>query len=355
MLACRWKNKGTNVNPQRMTLQLKPLPEQVIVITGASSGIGLVTARMAAKQGAKVVLAARNEEALRQLADEIRSQGGQAISVPVDIGQEESSTHIVDAAVAEFGGFDTWVNNAGVSIFGRIEDVPVRDAKRMFDTNFWGSVYGTHAALKHFKERGTPGAIIYTGSFFGDRATPVQSTYSASKHALHGFADSLRMELEAEKTPVSVTMIHPGRIDTPYNEHARSYMPRQPVHKGMIYPPEAVAEAILYAAAHPKRGIFVGAQAKIFAVLGTVVPRLVDKIMEVWMFPSQQSSERPSRSPEDNALYEAGYGLHERGTHEGWVRSRSYYVEATKHPVVTALVVAGLGLGIGALVASRRK
>jgi short-subunit dehydrogenase len=300
-------------------------------------------------------LAARNEDALRQLADEIRSQGGRAIAVPVDIGEENSSTRIVDAAVAEFGGFDTWVNNAGVSIFGLIEDVPIPDMKRMFDTNFWGSAYGTRAALHHFKERAKSGAIVYTGSFFGDRATPVQSTYAASKHAMHGFADALRMELEAEKTPVSVTMVHPGRIDTPYNEHARSYMPKQPVHKGMIYPPEAVAEAILYAAAHPKRDIFVGSQAKIFAVLGTVVPRLVDKIMEVWMFPSQQSSNRPSRSPADNALYEAGYGLHERGTHEGWIRSRSYYVKATTHPVVTAVAVAGLGLAIGALVSNRKK
>ncbi len=338
-----------------MTTQLKPLREQVIVLTGASSGIGLVTARMAAKEGARLVLASRNEDALHKLADELNGQGGQAIAVPVDIGEEASSTRIVDAAVAEFGGFDTWVNNAGVSIFGRIEDVPVPDMKRMFDTNFWGAVYGTQAALAHFKQQGTPGAIIYTGSFFGDRATPVQSTYSASKHALHGFADSLRMELEAAKEPVSITMIHPGRIDTPYNEHALSYMPMQPVHKGMIYPPEAVAEAILYAAAHPKRDIFVGSQAKIFAVLGTVVPRLVDKIMEVWMFPSQQSSTRPSPRPEESALYHAGYGLHERGTHEGWIRSQSYYVKATKHPVVTAVALAGLGLALGALVRNRQQ
>lgn len=121
----------------KMKIQLKPLREQVIVITGASSGIGLVTARMAVKQGAKVVLVARNEDAIRQLAEDIRSQGGQALDVPCDVGQEEDIARVVEAAITEFGGFDTWVNNAGVSIFGRIEDVSVPDMKRMFDTNFW--------------------------------------------------------------------------------------------------------------------------------------------------------------------------------------------------------------------------
>ena len=334
-------------------MTLKPLKEQVLVITGASSGIGLVTARMAAREGAKVVVAARNEDALRQLTDEINQHGRQATYVVADVGQEEDVNRIADVAIREFGGFDTWVNNAGVSIFGLIEEVTIPDMKRMFDTDFWGAVYGMRAAVKHFKARGMAGAIINTGSFFGDRATPLQSTYASAKHALHGFTDALRMELESQKAPISVTMIHPGRIDTPYNEHARSYIPNQPAHRGMIYPPEAVAEAILFAAAHPKRDMFVGSQAKLFAVLGTLAPRLVDKIMDVWMFPSQQS-DRPSRSREDNALYHAGYGLHERGTHQGWVRSTSYYVKASKHPVLTSVILAGLGLAIGAAVTSRR-
>lgn len=328
-----------------MTISLKPLKEQVIVITGASSGIGLVTARMAAQQGAKLVLAARNEDALRQLVDEIRSKGGQAIYVVADVGQEEDVNRIADAAIAEFGDFDTWVNNAGVSIFGRCEEVSIPDMKRMFDTNFWGVVYGSRVAVKHFRHRGVSGALINVGSFLGDRAVPVQSTYSASKHAVHGWTDALRMELEAEGAPVSVTLIHPGRIDTPYNEHARSYMPKQPAHRGMIYPPQAVAEAILYSAEHPRRDMFVGFQAKALAVLGGLAPRLTDKLMEIWAFFSQQS-DRPSRDREDNALYHAGYGLHERGTHQGWIRSSSLYVKASTHPAVTTVALAGLGIGI---------
>lgn len=326
-----------------MALSLKPLHDQVVVITGPSSGIGLVTARMAAQQGAKLVLAARNEDALRQLVEEIRSKGGQAIYVVADVGKEEDVNRIAERAIAEFGGFDTWVNNAGVSIFGRCMEVTIPDMKRMFDTNFWGVVYGSRVAVNHFRQRQTgSGALINVGSFFGDRAVAVQSTYAASKHALHGWTDALRMELEAEGAPVSVTLIHPGRIDTPYNEHARSYLDKQPAHRGMIYPPQAVAEAILFAAEHPRRDMFVGFQAKFLAVLAGISPRLMDKIMEVWAFPSQQS-DRPSRDREDNALYHAGYGLHERGTHQGWIRSGSLYVKAEKHPVAATIAVTSLG------------
>jgi short-subunit dehydrogenase len=322
------------------------------VLTGASSGIGLVTARMAAKQGAKLVLAARNEDALRQLVEQIRGNGGQAIYVVADVGKEEDVNRIAEMAIAEFGGFDTWVNNAGVSIFGRCMEVSIPDMQRMFDTNFWGVVYGSRAAVNHFKQhQNSGGALINVGSFLGDRAVAVQSTYSASKHALHGWTDALRTELEADKLPVSVTLIHRGRIDTPYNEHARSYMPKQPAHRGMIYPPEAVAEAILYSAEHPKRDMYVGFQAKLLAMVAGISPRLTDKLIEFWAFPSQQS-DRPSRDREDNALYHAGYGMHERGTHQGWIRSGSWYVKAEKNSAFTTIAVLSVGATIWWLVSS---
>jgi len=331
---------------------LKPLSEQVVVITGASSGIGLVTARMAARQGAKVVLAARNEAALTQLADEINGQGGRALAVVTDVGHEEDVARLAKAAVFEMGGFDTWVNNAGVSIFGTCEEVTIPDMRRMFDTVYWGVVYGSRAAVAHYKQRGQTGALINVGSVFGDRANPLQSTYISAKHAVHGFTDALRMELEAEKAPVSVSLIHPGRIDTPYNEHAWSYIENQPAHRGMIYPPEAVAEAILHAAEHPVRDMFVGSQAKLGALVGHLFPRLMDRFMEKTMFWSQRSS-RSLKSREDNALYLAGTGLQERGTHEGWIRGRSYYVKASKHPALTAMAVLGVGLAVGAIIKNK--
>jgi short-subunit dehydrogenase len=332
-----------------MKITLKPLDQQVIVITGASSGIGLTTARMAAKAGARLVLAARNEDALRQLAEEIRSQGGQAIAVTADVGDEDDVLRIAKAAITEFGTFDTWVNNAGVSIFGRCEEVSIADMRRMFDTVYWGAVYGSRVAVKHFRQRGEAGALINIGSFFGDRATPVQSTYCTAKHALHGWTNALRMELEMEQAPVSVTLIHPGRIDTPYNEHAQSYYQHQVAHRGMVYPPSAVAEAILFAAAHPKRDMYVGLQAKVLKMVGDVAPRFLDKLMEVVTVPGQVDPNRPSRNAETSALYKAGYGLHEHGSHQGWFRSGSIYVKMQKHPLLATVAVAGLGLALRAL------
>jgi NAD(P)-dependent dehydrogenase (short-subunit alcohol dehydrogenase family) len=338
-----------------MTPKLKPVTEQVIVITGASSGIGLVTARMAAKEGAAVVVAARNDEALRDLVGEIVRAGGRATYVKCDVGSEEDIQRVVEAAENEFGGFDTWVNNAGISIFGRLWDVPMADWHRMYDTVYWGTVYGSLAAVRHFQKAGKPGSIINIGSFFGDKAPAVQSSYSSAKFAVHGFTGSLRQEVEHEGWPVSVSLVHPGRIDTPYNEHAGNYMPMQPVHRGMIYPPEAVAEAILWCAAHPKRDMFVGAQAKSAAIIGAVAPRLTDRIMEVIMYTGQQSRTRKSNGDHHRALFQAGYGGHERGTHEPHLmRSRSFYVKATKRPGLTlAIMLGGGALAMAALRTAR--
>ena len=125
---------------------------------------------------------------------------------------------------------------------------------------------------------------------------------AGSKHAVHGWTDAMRMDMEAQHVPVSVTLLHPGRIDTPYNEHAGNYMPKQPVHKGMVYAPEAVADAILWCAEHPKRDMYVGSQAKFAALLGSFAPRLTDKIMERIMYTSQQSKDRVSGGPPSRAL-----------------------------------------------------
>ena len=338
-----------------MRLSLKPLNQQCIVITGASSGIGLVTARAAAKAGARVVLGARNPEALQSLASEIEAAGGQAVAVPTDVGVEAEVDRLAQTAIDRFGGFDSWVNNAGVSIFGRTWEVSIEDMRRMFETTYWGVVYGSRAAVRHLGTKGAAGAIVNVGSFFGDRSTPVQSTYASAKFGVHGWTDALRMELEAERIPISVTLIHPGRIDTPYNEHAQNYMPNAPAHRGMLYPPEAVSDAILFACAHPKRDIFVGTQAKVAAVVGNLAPRFADKVMESYMYWSQRSS-RPASSQDPNGLHQPGRGGQERGTHEGFTRGRSLYVQASTHPGLTAAVgLAGVSLLLNVAANARRR
>ena len=326
-----------------LKLSLKNLEDQVIVITGASSGIGLATARMAAAKGAKVVAAARNEEALKSLVDELKSKGQTAISVTADVSNEEEVNKIAEMAIGEFGHFDTWVNNAGVSIYGPGTEISTPDMKQMFETNFWGVVYGTKAAAKHFQETGQPSAIINVGSIFGNKSSVAQSIYASSKFAVHGWTESVRMEFEKKHLPISVTLIHPGKIDTPYTQHAHSYLENQPTHIGMIYPPEAVAEAILFAAQKPKRDMFVGAQSKFLTVLSHLLPRFTDRYVEKVMFPSQYD-DRPSKPKEESSLYQAGYGLHERGINKGWKRKKSYYVKATERPVLATVAITSLAL-----------
>jgi short-subunit dehydrogenase len=244
-----------------MSVQLRKIDEQVMVITGATSGIGLTTARMAAEQGARLVLAARNGEALDQLASELRRQGCKVATVAADVGKPEDVERIGQAAMERFGRIDTWVNNAGISIFGRNEDVPLEDMQRLFQTNYWGVVHGSLEAVKHMKTRGG-GAIINLGSELSDRSVPLQGLYAASKHAVKAFTDALRMELEKEGAPMSVTLIKPAAIDTMFAVHAKNYMEKEPALPPPIYAPEIVAKAILYAAQHPKRDVFVGGASK---------------------------------------------------------------------------------------------
>ena len=325
-----------------MALMLKPLEIQVIVITGATSGIGLVTARMAAKRGARLVLAARSEDALRELADEIKQADGEATFVVADVGNEADVQKIVTVAKERFGGFDTWINNAGVSIYGKFTEVPIEEQRRLFETNYWGVVYGSLAAVNQLRQRG--GALINIGSALSDRAIPLQGAYCASKHAVKGFTDALRMELEHEGAPISVTLIKPSAIDTPYTDHAKNYLEVEPRNPPPVYAPETVAEAILYCAEHEERDVFVGGGGKGLAVLGNYAPRTTDKVMEWAMF-DLQMSDKPARPREQHSLDKPSGASGERGHYDGHVAESSLYTKGSLHPLITGgLILAGAGL-----------
>ena len=209
-----------------MNITLKPLDEQVIVITGASSGIGLVTAKTAAREGARVVLAARNEADLERAVGEIRDAGGRAAYQVADVSDPAQVERVAECAVHEFGGIDTWVNNAGVGVYGRIMDVSLDDMRRQFDVIYWGTVHGSRTAVQHLRARG--GALLNVASAVADRAIPLQGNYCAAKHAIKAFTDALRMELEEEGVPISLTLVKPGSMDTPLFEKAKSYMGVEP-------------------------------------------------------------------------------------------------------------------------------
>jgi len=225
-----------------MKIRLKPLAEQVIVITGASSGIGLATAREAARRGARVVLTARNERALKEVTRRIVEEGGRAVWVAADVADPEAVEEVAERALKEFGRIDTWVNNASSAIYGKLWEMDLEDKHRLFEVNFWGVVNGCRAALPELMRHG--GALINVGSVVSAQPIPLLGMYSATKHAVKAYTDTLRMELEDEGAPVSVTLVKPASINTPFFDHAKSEMGATPKPVPPVYAPEVVADVI---------------------------------------------------------------------------------------------------------------
>jgi short-subunit dehydrogenase len=337
-------------------MKLKKVSEQTIVITGATSGIGLATARRAAEKGARLVLIARNEDALRRLADELNGKNTEAIYFAADVADENALRRAADAVAEAFGGFDTWVNNAGVSIYGKIMNVSLEDMRRLYDTNLWGLVNGSRIAAEHLKTRDNNfgGAIINIGSVLSDRAIPIQGIYSSSKFAVKGFTEAFRMEIESDKLPISVTLVKPSAINTPYTEHAKSYLEHEPTVPPPVYAPELVAEAILYCAENPTRDFTVGEGGKMISLMGNLAPRLTDKAMEMSAAAMQEKTESGfARNKE--SLYESHSDLRTRGNYEGVVFEESLYQRAKLNPLVSSAILIGGAAALAAFLGSRSR
>jgi short-subunit dehydrogenase len=326
-------------------VKLKKIQDQVMVITGASSGIGLATARLAAKRGARVVLNARNDADLQQVTEEIRANGGRAVAVAGDVADEHAMDWVADTALREFGSIDTWVNNAGLSIYGKLTDIPLADKRRLFDVNFWGVVNGCRTAVRTLKDHG--GALINIGSEVSEIAIPLQGIYSASKHAVAGYTDALRMELEHDALPISVTLVKPSAINTPFPEHARNYLEDGvPALPAPVYAPEVVAEAILKCAERPVRDVVVGGAGKAQIVMGHLAPRLTDRYMERAMFKNQKTHDRSQ--PREGSLEHPQRDGRAHGLHRGRVMQSSAYTTAALSGVTRILSFAAAGLALAA-------
>ena len=319
-----------------MSSSKKAIDQQVLVITGASSGIGLATARMAASRGAAVVMAARDGTVLERERARMVADGHRAIAVVADVGSKPDVEAVAAQAIAAFGGFDTWVNVAGVSIYGNLWDVAADDSERLMRTNFWGTVNGCLTAVDHLRHKG--GALVNVGSVASDLAFPFQGMYCASKHAVQGFTDTLRMELLQAGIPIGVTLIKPTSIDTPLPQRARNYMDREPSLPPPIYRPEEVAEAILHAAVHPRREIYVGGAGPALSTLRRLAPEVYDHLAPA--ISHFEKRKEPPRRPE-GVLHSPEGGGETHGDAPGYVRGVSAYTRAGLHPFITTALSAG--------------
>lgn len=332
-----------------MTIRLKPLAEQAIVITGATSGIGLTTACRAAARGARVLLVARNEDALREIRDGILARGGRAEYVVADVGEKEDMRRVAAEAERHFGGFDTWVNNAGIGVYAKLEEMTDEDHERLFRTNYWGVVYGSRLALRRLKQHG--GALINVGSIASEMPSPLLGAYTATKHAVKGYTDSLRLELLHEGAPVSVTLIQPSGIDTPFGEHAKNDMDEASQVPPPVYAPEVVADAILHAAEHPTRNLIVGGVGRAMIAASRMVPSLADRLFAWSFFKTARIPGRPPRDTPAN-LHQAGEDGKRYGD-QGHHFESSLYTAARKHPGATLGALAA-GAALVGMIASGR-
>lgn len=332
-----------------MKIRLKPLAGQVLVITGASSGIGLATARMAAGRGARVLLAARDGTALAEIVAEIRAKGGEADFKPTDVAIESEVQALAEYAISRFGGFDTWVNNAGVGIVGPMAEVSSEDHHQIFETNYFGLVYGTLRAVEHFRQKGEPGAIVNLGSVVSDIPIAMSVPYGATKHAIKGFTDGLRIELMRAQLPIALALIKPSAIDTPFFEHALTLTPGQGKAPGPHYAPEVVAEAILHAATHPTRELPVGSTAAFGNLASALAPTMLEAqqakmpITDLIDFGAPSPDEALTTTPEEGRARSAnGHG-------------RGFSVTTTARTRPGALLPLAAIFGVAAFALANRK
>lgn len=280
-------------------MQLKPISQQVVVVVGASSGIGRETALKFAQRGAKVVVSARSQQGLDSLVDEIRNFTGEATAIVADVTNFNQVKAIADKAVEQYGRIDTWVHNAAVEIYASFEQTTPEEFQRLIDVNLMGQVYGAMVALPHLKREGR-GALIHVSSIEARRSLPLQSAYAAAKHGIDGFLEALRVELQHEKLPISVTNVMPASINTPLFDKARTKLGVKPQGVPPIYQPSLVSNAILKVAEQPKRDVVVGGAGKMILLAQRLSPSLVDAYMVRTAFKGQRTNEPKGSDAPDN-------------------------------------------------------
>ncbi len=318
---------------------------QVVVVTGASGGIGRATATAFASRGARVALVARGRAGLEGAAADVRAAGGEALVLPADVADAEQVEAVAERAESGLGPIDVWVNDAFTSVFSPFEQITADEFRRVTEVSYLGYVYGTMAALRRMKPRDR-GVIVQVGSTLAYRGIPLQTAYCGAKHAIQGFHESLRCELLHEKSGVHVTMVQMPAVNTPQFSWVLSRLPRHPQPVPPIYQPEVAGRAVVHAADHPqRREYWVGASTAATLVANAVAPGLLDRYLGRTGFASQQTPDpRDPGAPEN--LWEPADDEHDFGTHGAFddrSHGRSPQLWASTHHGVLAGVIGAVG------------
>jgi NAD(P)-dependent dehydrogenase (short-subunit alcohol dehydrogenase family) len=319
--------------------------DRVVVVTGASSGVGRATARMFAQEGAAVALLARGRDALEGARSEAESLGARALSIPTDVADADAVEAAAERTEQQLGPIDVWVNNAMTSVFAPVHEVSAEEFRRVTEVTYLGFVYGTLSALRRMRERDR-GVIVQVGSALAYRGIPLQSAYCACKHAVQGFNESLRCELLHESSSVRVTMVQMPALNTPQFDIVRTRLPRHPQPVPPIYQPEVAAKAILAAAANPaRREWWVGASTAIVLAGNALAPGVGDRYLARTGFDSQQTDEPVPAGRPDNlfAPLEGDRGAH--GDFDSEAHGASVQWQLTRHRCALAgAALAGIAL-----------
>lgn len=317
----------------------KKLEGKVVVITGASAGLGRAIARLFAKEGANLALIARGKDGLEAAVKEAEDEGVRAVAIPIDVSDSKAMEAAADYVEETLGPIDIWINNAMVSVFGPLKKMEAMDFDRVTQVTYHGQVYGTMAALKKMMRR-DKGKIILIGSALAYRGIPLQSAYCGAKHAIHGFFESLRAELIHDRSHIQLSMVQMPAMNTTQFGFVKSYLPNKPKPMGIIYEPEAAARSVLYAALENEREIFYGVSTYKTVLGNKVLPGWLDKYLAENCYDGQQTDERDTPGRINN-LYAPIPGDHgARGPFDKTAKSFSPIFQVKKHPLF-AIALAG--------------